>query len=242
MIRPLLVLALCSFAACDKPEEPAKTDDAKAEKKDSKAPAKAAKDPKGDSKVPEVHFDIGHDKSGALARAAAVLEAEGVDNEDLRELSHHAEKLPSAAEICKHMAKVHEDAGDQAGCTKAVDHHIVQLGPELFAEAATCLMAAKTVPELDACIAAEEEAEKVLHEKKHGEGLDKATCEKFLDKFEALAIKDAGDDVELVKNVLEEVRADVVLGCVEQGSKAEMECSEKASTLHELRECASHIL
>lgn len=45
------------------------------------------------AKKAEKHFDVSHDKSGALARSAAALEAnDALDGEALRSLSHHAEK------------------------------------------------------------------------------------------------------------------------------------------------------
>ena len=239
MVRPVFLAALCLLFACDGEDKPPKTKETPAKKADAKKPTKEAK---ADPKAAEKHLDISHDKSGALARAAAVLEAEGIDNEDLRVLSHHAEKLPSAKSVCEHMAKIHKSDGDLKDCIKGMEHHIVRLGPELYGEAADCLLAAKTVAELDACVAAEEEAEEELHKNPHGDKLDKDTCTKFFEKFEKLTMADAGEHAEHVKEVLEEVRDDVITGCMDHGAKGEMDCAEKAKTLHELEECAKHII
>ncbi|MCH9686990.1 MAG: hypothetical protein K0V04_36480 [Deltaproteobacteria bacterium] len=248
--------------ACDsgdkqgpKKTEPAKASKADAKKADAKkadakkADAKKADAKKADAKKAdppakpgEVHFDVTHDKSGVLARSAAALEASGkFDNEDLHELSHHAEKLPSAETVCKHVAAIRGTGDDLTECIKATEHHVVQLGPELYAEDAACRLAAKTPAEIDVCDAAEKEAEAALHAKPHGDGLDKETCDTLFDHFEEMAMA-AGDNPEIVKEVLEEVRPDVVITCMEQGTKAEIECSMKTKTLHELRECASKML
>ncbi|MEM6993444.1 MAG: hypothetical protein AAF721_23220 [Myxococcota bacterium] len=242
-------LAVCFLFACDggekKPtKDGGKAADAKANKgKDAtKAEAKAGDD-KAAAKPAEKHFDISHDKSGVLARSAAALEAvESIDSENLRELSHHAEKLPSLEKVCKHIASIRGADFDETKCVKDYEHHVVRIGPELYGEVAKCELDAKTVAELDVCDAAEAEAEKLLHEKPHGEGLDGETCGKFFVKFEELAIADAGENGELVKEVLEEVKPDVLEACADQGSKAEIECGMKSKTLTELRECASALI
>ena len=241
MLRHLVLASLCLSLACDSQDKPAPKKTAAAKKSAGKAAADDKKaeskaDPKAEAKPAKKHLEISHDKSGALPRAAAVLEAEGIDNEDLQALSHHAEKLPTNAEVCKHLAEVHGE-GDSDACVEELEHVIARLGPELYGEVSACFMASKTVPALDACFAAEKDAEKELHEKKHGEGLDKATCEKFFTKFEDLAMKATGDEKDHVKKALDTVKDDIVVACEEQGSKAEMECVEKAKTLHELKEC-----
>ncbi|MBL4688719.1 MAG: hypothetical protein JKY37_29290, partial [Nannocystaceae bacterium] len=204
---------------------------------------KAEGDTKAADKPAEKHFDVTHDKSGVLARSAAALEAvEKIDSEDLRELSHHAEKLPSFDKICKHIASVRGADFDHAKCVKDYEHHIVHIGPELYGEVASCELDSKTTADLDVCDAAEAEAEKILHEKSHGEGLDAETCGKFFVKFEELAMADAGDDAELVKQVLEEVKQDVLEACADQGTKAEIDCGLKAKDMHELNECASALV
>jgi len=254
-------VAVCFLLACDSADKPAdsgkagakdakaKADGGKAGAKDAKADGGAKPDDKPkdgakpDAKLAEKHFDVTHDKSGVLARSAAALEGiEKIDSEDLRELSHHAEKLPSFDKVCAHIKSVRGESYDTAACVKEYEHHVVHIGPELYGEVAACELAAKTKEELDVCDTAEAEAERILHEKPHGDGLDAATCEKFFVQFEKLAMADAGDDAELVKEVLEEVKADVLEACADQGSKAEIECGTKAKTIHELRECASALL
>lgn len=264
------LLSLCTVAAlslslaCDsgekkdpKKEGAAKKDDAgkdvaakkgdEAKGDDGKAEAKA--DAEGDDgkaaagEAGEKHFDVSKDKSGILARSAAALETdEAIDGEDLRELSHHAESLTNVEDVCRHVAEVRGTGDDIKACVKDNEHHVVRLGPELYAQAAECLMAAKTPAELDACEAAEKEAETLLHENAHGEGLEPAACESFFTHFEKLAMEDAADQAELVKEILEEVKGDVVTACVDQGTKAEIDCAMGAKTMHELKECASKLL
>jgi len=231
----------------DKADKAAPAD--KAKKADDKAapkPTDAATDKAAPKDAPPAAGDaaaakpleVSHDKSGGLARAAAVLEAEGIDNEDLRALSHHAEKLPTNAVVCKHLADVHKE-GDVDVCVEELEHVIARLGPELYAEVSTCLLAASTVPTLDACFATEKATEAELHTTKHGDGIDKETCEKFFVKFEQLAMEAAADEKEHVKKALDTVKEDIVAGCMEQGTKAETDCVEKAKTLHEIKECAA---
>lgn len=243
---PLALVSLALIAgACDKgdakKDATAKQDDAKQADDAKQDDAKEAD--KAEPAKPEAkHFDVSGDKSGVLARSAAALEANAevaaLGNESLAELSHHAEKLPSANEVCKHISEVRHE-GDEAACVKDMEHHIVKLGPELYALAADCLMSAQTSEEIDVCVEAEKEAELLLHEKPHGEGLDQDQCDAFFVHFEQLAMDDAGPDhAEVVKEILEEVKGDLVSACVDQGSKTEVECAMKATTLADAKSCS----
>lgn len=238
-----LSLFLCAGLLCACESEPAKkADDKKAGDKktdDKKADAKKADDKKADDKKAEKHFDVSHDKSGILARSAAALEAdEALDGEALRSLSHHAEKLPSVQALCKKMKEL-GSVDDEKACASQAEHHIVLAGPELYGEWAACVMESTDAAAVKVCDAAEAEAEALLHEKPHGEGLSKEDCTTLFEKFEKLSMEDAGEHAEHVKEVLEEVRDDVVTSCVDQGTKDEFECVTKSGTLKELDDCAS---
>lgn len=237
----VLALSLSFLLGCDSGAKDDNKKDAAAKQPEA---TKQAETVEPEPATPEAkHFDIEQDKSGILARTAGVLETAGVHDENLAELSHHAEKLPSDEEVCKHIAEVRKDASpDLAACVKEAEHHVVKLGPELYALAVSCLMDATTPAELDVCVEAEREAELLLHEKPHGEGLDEATCDALFTQFETLAMADAGENAELVKEVLEETRADVVATCIDQGTKAEAECAMSSKTLAELKDCASKML
>lgn len=240
---PLAALSL--LLACDggdkKPKGDADKKTADAKKTDAKkADAKADG---GETPKIEKHFDVTKDHSGVLARSAAALEAtEKFDSENLRDISHHAEKLPTYESVCKHEAGINGEGFDQAVCVKEMEHHMVQLGPEIYAQLAECILATTTVEEVSACHAAEQEAEKLLHEKPHGDGLSKEVCDELFTHFETLAMEDAADHAEMVKEILEEVRADVLVTCMEQGTQAEIDCSMKAKTMPELKDCASKLL
>ncbi|MCX4239912.1 hypothetical protein [Paraliomyxa miuraensis] len=249
--RPWTITALFFLLACDSADQPkapdAKSADAKAP--DAKAPdaktadAKAADAKAPDTKPSEVHFDASKDKSGALARSAAVIEiARAHDDESLRELSHHAESMPSFEDVCKHEAEVGKSGVSVPDCIKAMEHHLVKIGPELYGEVARCIMAAKTAQEVALCDAAELEVEKALHDAPHGEGLTKEVCTGLFTQFEKLAMDDAGDHAALVEEVLEEVEDDVIASCQEQGTQAEIDCAMKAKTMAELKDCASTLL
>lgn len=233
-----LSLLLCAGLLCACESEPAKKADDKTA--DAKKPgAEKADAKKPDDKKAEKHFDVTHDKSGVLARSAAALEAdEAIDGEALRSLSHHAEKLPSVQALCKKMKEL-GSVEDEKACVAQSEHHIVLAGPELYGEWAACVMESTDAADVKVCDAAEAEAEALLHEKPHGDGLSKEECTMVFDKFEKLSMDDAGEHAEHVKEVLEEVREDVVTSCVDQGTKAELECVEKSGTLKELDECAS---
>lgn len=209
---------------------------------DVKAPDAKAPDAKA---AEAVHFDVSQDKSGVLARAASTLEtSEAVTNpalkEHLAELSHHAEKGPTNEALCKHMiGLMKEKAPAELDCLHALEHQRVHLGPEVFNAVAACVTAAKTMDALTRCEDAEKEAEKELHAKKHGTGVEPATCTQLFTHFEKLAMADAGDQAKAVEEILEEVRADVLEACAEQGTRAEVDCALKAKTMVELGACDS---
>lgn len=230
-LRPSTLAALFLVLACDSTDKP-KAADAKA------ADVKAA-----DVEATALHLDPTHDKSGVLARSAAVIEiSKAHDNENLRDLSHHAESLPSFEDVCKHEVEVGKSDVTVPDCIKVMEHHLVRIGPELYAEVAACIMAAKTPEQVAACDAAQLEVESALHTKPHGEGVGKVACEGLFTQFEKLAMEDAGDQATLVQEVLEEVKDDVIIACLEQGTQAEVDCAMKAKTMGELHDCASTLL
>lgn len=232
--RWLASLALCSLLAACGGDAPAKDAAKEAAKEPSKEASKAAPEP-----VPVVEFDITRDKSGALARTAAALEAvEGFDNEALRELSHQAQELPSFQKVCKHVVTMRATPDNLEACVKEMEHHMAVIGPELYADYAACLLGARGVGGLDACDAAEKAIEIRLHEKPHGDGVAKEACEAFFAHFRALTIAESGEQAPLVTDVLDEIRDDVLRSCAEQGLKAEIECAMKAASVQDLRGCS----
>lgn len=231
---------LCLLTACNKdksqtepPADVTPTEDAAAAETETTAETTA------EPAIEPAHLDVSKDKSGALARAAAALEAEGIDNEDLRVMSHHTESMPSAAVVCQHMAEVQGATGGIQGCIEDIEHHVAELGPELWADAAACFLAASTPAHLDVCVAAEKEAEKLLLDEPHGEGLDKAACEGLFEKFKTLTLAETKDDEAHVTQVLGWVRDNVVRSCMAHGTQGEIDCSTKAKTLHALQECSA---
>jgi hypothetical protein len=239
------IAALSLLLACDSGADakPADVKPADAKPADVKKADVRPADAKPAAKKADVHFDVGQDKSGVLARSAAVIEvSKAHDDDNLRALSHHAEALSSVEALCKHEAEVGKTDVALPDCIKAMEHHVVQIGPEVYAQLATCIMAATTVEAIEACDAAEREAEQALHAKPHGDGLSSEVCEGLFTHFETLAMADAGDHAELVKGVLEEVKVDVITTCGEQGTKAEVDCAMQAKTMTELQECASKLL
>ena len=211
---------------------------------DAKADAKPADAKPADA----IHIDITHDKSGLLARAASTLEtSEKITSpalkEHLAELSHHAEKGPSNEVLCAHMTALMADKRPpDFDCIHALEHQRVHVGPEIFAEVAGCVTAAKTYDALMLCEDAEKEAEQALHAKKHGEGIEAETCTKLFVHFEKLAMADAGDQAKTVEELLEEVRGDVLEACAEQGTRAEVDCALAAKDMKALGTCSSTIL
>ncbi|MCR9163245.1 MAG: hypothetical protein ACE37F_23445 [Nannocystaceae bacterium] len=237
---PLLLCLGLSFA-CEsestKNADGEKADDStKADTKEADAePGK-----KADAKKAEKHFDVAADKSGVLARSAAALDVdEGVDTSDaLHGLSHHAEKLPSVQKLCAKMKEL-GSVEDEKACASQSEHKVVLIGPEVYAQWAACVMDSTSKDDVKICDEAEAEAETLLHGKPHGDGLSKEDCTTLFETFEKFAMVDAGAHAEHVKEVLEEVRDDVVTSCMDQGTKAELECAKTSKTLVELNECAS---
>ena len=221
---------------------------AAAEKPADKAAEKPAEpDDEEDDFEDALHFNVAADRSGVLARAASTLETTDLLDPDLplhehlAELSHHAGRGPSNETLCKHMATLRSTL-DVEACAREIEHQRVKLGPEVFTEMATCVTNSKSERELARCEAAEKEAEKLLHENKHGEGLDEKTCEDLFVHFEKLAMADAGEHEKLVEEVLEEVRADVIEACLDHGTKAEVQCAMAASDMQTLGKCESSLL
>lgn len=245
-LRPILgLVCVVALFGCDKKDEAAKKDDKTADKAagdKTQEPKSRDGDEAGEKTDAETHFDASHDKSGVLARTATVLETDDrIDSEALRELSHHAEDLPTVEEVCKHEHEV-DPSIDEEACIKDMEHHVVQIGPELYKDWAECLNTAATVDAIKACNDAEAEIERELHIKPHGDGLDEETCTGFFEKFEELSMEDAGDDGELVKEILEEVKDDVLTTCQEQGTQKEVDCVHEASDMAGLKECGSGML
>ncbi|PRP99668.1 hypothetical protein [Enhygromyxa salina] len=143
--------------------------------------------------------------------------------------------------MCKHIAALrtaeNQPEGQFESCVVHFEHEIVSLGCEVFAQMAQCVMDAKSVADIEVCEAAEKEAELLLHEQHHADGLSEETCEAAFAKFSLLALEEAAEHAELVKEVLEEVKADVMTSCVDQGTNAEVECTMKAKDMDELNSC-----
>ncbi|PCC73892.1 hypothetical protein SAMN02745121_06188 [Nannocystis exedens] len=214
-----------------------------------KAPeVKAPETKTADAEPAALHLDVSHDKSGVLARAASTLEtSEAVTSpalkEHLAELSHHAEKGPTNEALCAHMAKLLADkAPPKVDCIHALEHQRVHVGPEIFAEVAQCVTEAQTLEALLRCEDAEKEAERELHVKKRGSGIEAETCTKLFTHFEKLAMADAGDQAKAVEEILEEVRGDILEACAEQGTRAEVECALNAKDMKELGACQSSLM
>lgn len=240
---PILLLAL--LTACGG-EAGKAAPDAKPAEAATRAPEAGVADAKAPAAAP-VRFDVAQDRSGVLARAASTLEtSEAVTNpalkEHLAELSHHAEKGATNEALCKHMAGLMaEKAPTELDCLHALEHQRVHLGPEVFAAVAACVTAARSFDELNRCEDAEKEAEKELHARKHGDGVAAATCTELFTHFEKLAMADAGDQAKKVEEILEEVRADILEACAEQGTRAEVECALEAKTMQALGACQSSV-
>lgn len=236
---------------CDKakPEDKAaKAPDKPAAKGEEKPEAKAAKQADPPPKEAK-HFDVSADKSGVLARTAAVLETTDATigdtalREHLAELSHHAEAISSDETLCKHIIELRKGAGQPEGemesCVVHFEHEIVILGPEVFSQVAQCIMAAQDTGDLDICEAAEKEAVLLVHANKRGDNLSAEVCEKLFGQFEKLAMEDAGEHGEFIKGVLEEVKPDVMTACAEQGTQVEVDCAMKATNMEQLGHCQS---
>jgi hypothetical protein len=242
-------LIVCVSAGCG---SDAKKNDAKATKAEpTKSEDEKAEKTKDPAPTPDeaLHFDITKDQSGVLARAASTLETTELLDEDLplrehlAELSHHAERQPSNELLCRKMISLKgEKALTLDVCARLIEHQRVRLGPEVFAEMAACVTHSKTAADIARCEEAEQEAERLLRENKHGDGIDRETCEKLFIHFEALAMADAGEHGKLVEEVLEEVRDDIIEACLDHGTKDEIECAMKATDMETLGKCESSLM
>lgn len=257
---PLLVIcfALGFAGGCDKgkPEADKAAVDKAAVDKAAPAKADAAKeDSKKAGPEPEPaiqaakQFDISADKSGALARNAALLMTTDQTSEDtalrghLAGLSHHADRLSSDETLCAHVIGLRQAAGvppgDLASCVTHFGHEVVILGPEVFAQMAQCVKDAKDLAELDRCEAAASEAEALLHAQERGDSLSPELCEQMFGQFQKLAMDDAGEHAELIKTILDDAKPDLMTACADYGSQAEADCALAAATMEELTACNS---
>ncbi|MFO7561385.1 MAG: hypothetical protein R6X02_01975 [Enhygromyxa sp.] len=255
---PITALAVSLVAACDKGKsddkqagDSAKQADAKkadVEKEDAKKEDAKKEDAKKEAAKPEPkHFDVSVDKSGVLARTAAVLETTDATAEStelrahLASISHHAEALTSDETLCRHIADLRKAEGQPEGtlesCVTHFEHQVVVLGPEVFAQMAQCIKDAKSVADVEVCEAAEKEAEAALHAAKHGDGLTREACDALIDRFTELVLADSVGYEEVVKKVLGEVRDDSMQACLDHGTQAEVACVEKAKVAGDLDEC-----
>jgi hypothetical protein len=242
---PLLV----SATACDKGD--AKSDDSNKRAAKAPEPAKpepeATPEPEAKPEPGAVHFDIEKDKSMILARtSSALVTSERISSENplrehMTEMSHHAGDGPSNEALCAEVVELRSSV-DVNSCAVTLEHERVLLGPEVFAQVAACIQAATSEAELAACEAAEKEAEILLHEKAHGDGLSAEVCTSLFEHFEKLAMDDAGEQAEIVEEILEEVRDDVVTACQDQGSQKEVDCAMAAKDMQALGECQSTLL
>ncbi len=219
--------------------------------------------PKADESSPK-HFHTENDKGGAIAHeATALAHTDAVHSDKLHQemikLAHETDEGPTDEKICLHVYEevllkvLSDDEQDEiedeeaakkkflVDCPHELERERAKLGPEVFAEMATCVMEATDMPGLEFCDMAEAEAEEKLHAAPHGDGLDRKTCEAFHDHFAELALADMPEDDEEGKKLLEEILADVkedsVLSCMDHGSKAEVECAMKAKDTVALEAC-----
>jgi hypothetical protein len=235
--------AAASEAAAAEAAAPAKVDDPVA--KDAAPPADAP------------HYDTSKDKGSMIGHLASSL----VHDDDLAAAKDAMVSLasfvvgdttPSDAEICAHvwntvfvvafgeLADAQMQLEFMQTCELEIEKERIKLGPEVFGEAASCIMAADSMETIELCDQAEQKAEEELHEKPHGDGVDKKTCEAAVDHMFALLRKDFGDDEEMQKVLdtdLENLRADAVLMCMDEATKAEIDCLMKAQTLTAVEVC-----
>lgn len=65
-------------------------------------------------------------------------------------------------------------------------------------------------------------------------------CKKFADHFSELMTKgQEGPAAELTKQVAEGMKDTLVKDCIEKGTKSEVECTLKATTMEELEKCSA---
>lgn len=239
----------------EKPAAP--TPDAVAPTPDGPTP-EAAVAPDAAKPVPAdvPHFDTGKDSGSMLDHLASSLvhddslaAAKGAMSALARLASGDA--TPSDATICAHVWTVLvKELGETADktleaefmetCKFEIEKERLKLGPQVFAEAGACIMAAPSLEAIALCDKAEQEAEQEIHEKPHAEGVDKATCVAAIDHMFAVLRKELGDDAEMLAILdedLENLEADAVIMCMDTSTKAEIECVMKADTLAKIEAC-----
>jgi hypothetical protein len=216
-------------------------------------PAAAA----GDAASPP-HFDTSKN-TGMLDRLASslvqndsVAAAQGTAKGAMSAIARLArgDTTISDATICAHilsiMAKEFGDALDEKtttdfteSCNVEIEKERLKLGSEVFAESASCIMAAQSFEAIGLCDKASKEAKEEIAEKPSGE-VDKATCEAVIDHLFAIMRKEMGTDpemLEILDKEFEGMKADAVITCMDTATKAEIECAMKANTLAEMDSC-----
>ncbi|MFO7567709.1 MAG: hypothetical protein R6X02_34020 [Enhygromyxa sp.] len=211
--------------------------------------------PKAPADAP--HFDTNKDRGSMVGHIASSL----IHDDDLAEAKKAmatlaslaiGDKTPSDAELCAHVwktifVKEFPDLADEKmgadfmrTCKFELEKERLKLGPEVFAEAAACIMAAETLEAIELCDKAEKQAEKEIEEQARGDGLDKATCEAAIKHVFALLHKEMGDDPEIRESLeadLANLEAEAVAQCMVESTKAEVECALKAQSFADLAAC-----
>jgi hypothetical protein len=190
--------------------------------------------------------------ASSLVHNDSVVAAQGVTKGAMSAIARLAsgDTTISDATICAHIwtvvAKEIGDALDEKAktdftesCNVEIEKERLRLGSEVFAESASCIMAAQSLEAVALCDKASQEAKEEIAEKPSGE-VDKATCEATIDHLFAIMRKEMGTDpemLEILDKEFEGLKADAVITCMDTATKAEIECAMKANTLAEMDTC-----
>ena len=211
---------------------------------DTTAPAPAEFTPYDTSKdagglIGHLSSGLSHDEALAASKTAA----------ELAKLAGEEPGGPTDAAICEHawgiLAKAYPDKGetkDDFGkkCKVEVERERVKLGVEIFAQHSACVLAAAELAALDKCDAAEDAAEKDLHQNPHGDRPEQKDCVAAVEHFYILVTRDMTDNpdlLEVLEEDIEEVKTDSVMVCGDEATKAEITCVMKAAKLVDLEGC-----
>jgi hypothetical protein len=169
---------------------------------------------------------------------------------ELHVLAGELEPSPSDAAVCEHvwtevLLAAHTELADKHDvfkhdCKIEIERQRIKLGVEIFAQHASCVVAAKDLAAVDRCDAAEQQAEQWLHQHPKGDQPERTACVAAVEHFVVLlnrAMIDDPDMVEVLQEDIFSIKDDAVLACHDEATAVELQCILKAADLKGLEVC-----
>jgi hypothetical protein len=200
-------------------------------------------------------YDTSKDAGGLIGHlATALAHDEDLGSSpaitELHVLAGEPEQTPSDAAVCEHvwtevLVEVHAALADKHDafkhdCKIEIERQRLKLGVEIFAQHASCVLAAKDLAALDRCDAAEQQAEQWLHQHPKGDQPERTACVAAVEHFVMLLTREMTGDPDMLEVLQEDIfslKDDAALACHDEATATELACILKAPDLKGLEAC-----